>query len=444
MMRAMFSGVMGLRAHQLKLDVIGNNVSNVNTVGYKASRAAFGDVFSQTLRGDSPSTQTTSATNAMQVGLGAVVQSVDSILGQGSLQLTGRSTDMAIQGNGFFVLSDSVKRMYGRAGNFSRDDKGYLVSASGWRIQGWMADVNGNFATRDDTTLQDIRIITGQTLLPVPTTTLRLGQSLDAEAPVGTEYSTAMGVIDTLGKEQTVILKFKKGAVNQWDWAAFAADGTTLLNIGGAADKDGSVDGKTGQTFAQGGSYAGAGGQLRFGADGSLQEAVAGQPNFGSFVLPAFNGSAQKTIYLDFSQVTQPTLPGSLESTLRVVARDGSTVGTLEDFSVDSRGVISGVFSNGNRRVLGQIAVASFPNPEGLLRIGQTAFTISNNSGLPMVGEAGTGPRGALAPSNLEMSNVDLGAEFTDMIIAQRGFQANSRSVTVADEMLQELVNLRR
>lgn len=439
MMRSMFSGVVGLRVHQTRMDVIGNNVANVNTIGYKGSRATFQELFSQTLRGASSPTQSTGGTNPVQVGMGVGLSSIDNVMTAGTLQLTGRDTDMAIEGNGFFVLGTGSALFYTRAGAFSRDADGYLVNAqNGLRLKGWMARPDGSFGARDRSSLENVRIPTGVTTLAQATQVITLGQSLDAESLIDEEYVINTKVYDSQGQQHTIVLKFKKVDINTWDVGFFQADGVTELT----GNPDGVVRGTSGQTMS-GGSFAG-GVQLQFDADGRLIEAAANTPVFGSFDFDPANGAAPMTVNIDFSQVNQPAVPGDAKSTVQVETVDGYPMGSLDSFAIDARGIVFGVFSNGQRKALAQVATAVFTNPEGLIRVGGNAYVTSANSGLEQIGEPGTGGRGHIAPSNLEMSNVDLSAEFTNMIVTQRGFQANSRIITATDEMLQDLVNLKR
>lgn len=442
-MRSMFAGVVGLRVHQTRMDVIGNNVANVNTVGFKTSRVTFQDLFSQTLRGGSTATAGSGGTNPMQIGLGSGLASIDNIMSPGLPQLTGRSTDMAIEGSGFFVLNQGGQQFYTRAGAFGFDGAGYLVNPNGLRVQGWMADASGTFPARDSSSLGDIRIPTGSTVLAQPSTTIRMGQTLDSETAVGQEFITSTSVFDSQGNSHKIIIKLTKTAANTWDVGFFRDDGTTELT----AATTGTVDGTTGEVYPTGGTYPN-GFQLQFNPDGTILETdgdpLVSTPAYGAFDFDPLNGTSPMTIQIDFNTVTQVAVPGDAGSTLQVDGVDGSPMGSLTSFTVDNRGIVFGVFSNGERRPLAQVAMASFANPEGLTKMGGNTFVTSSNSGLEQIGEPGTGGRGRIAPSNLEMANVDLAAEFTDMIVTQRGFQANSRVITVTDEMLQDLVNLKR
>nr|MBO2507441.1 flagellar hook-basal body protein [Bacillota bacterium] len=408
MMRSMFSGVSGLRNHQTRMDVIGNNIANVNTVGFKASRVTFRQMFSQTLQGASRPTNDRGGTNPMQVGLGMRLGSITPTFTPGNVQTTGSETDLALAGNGFFILRDGNRLIYTRAGNFIIDGEGYLVdAANGLRVQGWMAS-SGVLPTPGAGNLRDIRIRLGEAIPARATTRVELADNLDAAAQEGDEVRLTLDLWDSLGRPRSVELVFTRTAAdNHWNWAAYY-DGTKLNN-----------------------------GAIRFGADGSLVNVFR-----DSFTIPAaqLDGASAMTVNLNFSGLTQYAAP----TTVKMISQDGYPAGELQRFSIDTAGVITGAFSNGITWQLAQVALAGFTNPAGLIDQGGGLFMESNNSGARVVGAAGTSGLGDIVPSSLEMSNVDLSQEFTDMIVTQRGFQANARVITTSDEMLQELVNLRR
>lgn len=413
-MRSMFAGVSGLRMHQVRMDVIGNNIANVNTFAFRASRVTFEDVLSQSLRGASGPTANSGGTNPMQVGLGIALGSIDTLQTPGSLQLTGRDTDLAITGNGYFVTKDGGGSLfYTRAGSFDRDAAGYLVTATGNRVQGWAANGNGTFGTRDVGTMTSIQIPLGSSILASPTTKAILGGNLDAGAAVGGTHSTTYGFFDGLGNPIAVQLSFTKTANNVWSWNATVPPSAASIGTGTL-------------TYNPNGTYNAAGSTVN--------------PTVN---VPGANGATNFTVALDFTNTTQASNAG-LGSTALFQDRDGNQLGALQSFIVDSQGVVSGIYSNGQRRPLAQVAVATFANPDGLQKTGHNEYANSNNSGLAQIGGPNEGGRGAIAPGNLEMSNVDISQEFTSMIVTQRGFQANSRIITASDEMLQDLVNLKR
>jgi flagellar hook protein FlgE len=407
MLRSMFSAISGLRAHQVMMDVIGNNIANVNTVGFKSGRVNFQDILSQTFRGASAPNGGLGSVNPAQVGLGVTVAGIDVLHTQGNLQSTGRLTDMAIQGDGMFVLSDGSRNFFTRDGSFDISLDGSLVNpAIGMKVQGWVANAAGVIDTTTATT--NVTIPLGQQTTAMATSTAALRGNLDAGAAVGATSSTTINVFDTLGVRHSVKITFTKTTANEWDWAA-ATDpldaGTTTTSTGTAS-------------FTSGGVFS---------------------ASTGTVDLDLTNGATTPiSIPLDASALTQFAGSPSVSGTT-----NGFTSGTLVTFTIGAAGDITGVYTNGQTQALGQIAMASFVNPGGLLRQGQNLFAESSASGNPSIGEPGQGGRGSVTTGSLEMSNVDLATQFTGMITAERGFQANGRVITTSDEMLQELVNLK-
>jgi flagellar hook protein FlgE len=454
MMRALSSGVQGLRAHQIRMDVIGNNIANVNTTAFKASRVHFAEMYSQTVGGaTSPGIQR-GGVNPKQIGLGVSVAQIETVQDPGSPQLTGKATDMAIQGAGFFVLRDGGRYVYTRAGNFDFDSEGFLVNpATGQRVQGWMPDkLTNSFPTRELATMQDIQLPVADSVLASATNLVNFDQSLNASAPIYTTpandaaapptHRAAFTVIDSLGVEHTITLKFFKVADNKWDVGAYNAAGVGLDLSGGAAAT---------VTAANGGTLT----QISFNSDGSLADndgdpttpfrlSVDFLPGGGAADMDGGLGNLPP-IELDFTKILQPAMKGTDNtSTLRALDYNGYPTGALDDIYIDQRGVVIGYYTNGQYREVGQVAMANFFNPGGLMKDSNNNWTESPNSGLALIGAAGESGRGLIASNNLEMSNVDISAEFTNMIVTQRGFQANSRIITTSDEMLQEVVNLKR
>jgi len=410
MLRSMFSAISGLRGHQVMMDVIGNNIANVNTVGFKTGRVNFQDILSQSFRGASAPQGGLGSINPAQVGLGMTVAGIDVIQGQGNLQSTGRLTDMAIQGDGFFVLSDGNRQYFTRDGAFDIGLNGQLLNAaSGLKVQGWVANQAGTIDTT--TAATDVVIPIGTRTTALPTSAGSLTGNLDASAADASTASTTVNVYDSLGVRHSVKVTFTKTAATPlaWSWTATAD----------AADTGTTVTG---------------GGDLTFNADGTLNAVTSANIDltFGS-------GAANLSVPLDMAQMTQYQGNSAINA-----QADGFSSGTLVTFTIGSGGDITGVFSNGQTQLLGQIAMCSFVNPGGLLRQGQNLFGASSASGDASIGIPGSGGRGTVTTGSLEMSNVDLATQFTGMITAQRGFQANGRVITTSDEMLQELVNLKR
>ncbi len=683
MMRSLFAGVSGLRNHQVRMDVIGNNIANVNTIGYKAQRVTFADALALTLRGATMPTGRIGGSNPMQVGLGMSVNTIDTILNQGSLQATGQQTDLAINGDGFFVLSDGQKYFYTRAGSFQFDAEGRLVDpANGLVVQGRMANSRGEISSTS--AIDDIRLPFGQRVPARATTTIGFTGNLDASAkPLGTitktgpflaveeagdgtdiaklyargdtnsfitgmvsgvttvtvsdgstektytyvsndsavgndEFTSLKDLIDEInddfgaggantmqlsitsdgaikvedlsGSEHTVTFSSSSAALqsalaaangaidssagksvltDQFSHRATSDEELTKLrnsvgepldlNVGdeisisaivGGEEKTGSltiaanttlgdladaietafeITNSTGVEIDENGSLvingdpgeehaiesvavrvsgntafntasvfnefqkakdvthsasitvydelgkehvvtltftktaiqnqwrweaslagdeiisSGGSGTINFNSDGSLNSflydngmtALTFDPNDGaSFVEISFDTGDIG----GFNGITQFASP----STAVASTQDGYPNGDLTTINIDETGKITGIFSNGVTQTLAQIALAVFNNPSGLIRAGENMFQVSANSGNPVMGLAGESIQSKIVPGHLEMSNVDLAEEFTNMIVAQRGFQANARVITTTDDLLNELVNLKR
>jgi flagellar hook protein FlgE len=392
MLRSLFSGISGLRAHQTMLDVTGNNIANVNTTGFKSSQTQFQDTLSQVLQNAGGAQAGTGGTNPAQVGLGVRVAGITTNFTQGASQMTGRSTDMMIQGDGFFVVRKGPETYYTRAGSFDFDSTGQMVlPGEGALVQGWAA-VNGVVDTNSP--LTDLRVPAGTIMPAVATSTATYEGNLDANAADGTVLERTVGVFDATGTERELALTFTKSATG---WSLSATDGAATTNAGA----------------------------LTFAADGSLSTPTSLTVGGVTVDIASLSGFAG----LD---------------TVKARSQDGQAAGTLQSFALGADGTITGAFSNGLKQTIGRLALGSFTNPAGLEKAGGSLFRTSVNSGDAQVGTAGTGGRGSLAGGALEMSNVDLSSEFTSLIVAQRGFQANSRVITTSDEVLQELVNLKR
>jgi flagellar hook protein FlgE len=407
MMRSMFSAVTGLRNHQTMMDVIGNNIANVNTVGFKKSRVTFQDALYQTIKGASSAQGSRGGTNPMQVGLGMTVASIDTLHTPSSLEATGNMTDLAIEGDGFFILSDGLNYYYTRAGSFSFDEEGNFVSTSnGLKVMGWQGT-----SEKTPQNITSIRIQKGMMMPAKATSEVRFAKNLNDADTIGTQYNIPFKVYDSKGNAHNITITFTKADLNRWNYMINSSD-TTISNI---------VNNQ---------------GSLVFDQVGSL---YTDQSTINQVEL-TINGADPISLSLDFSAVTQY----AKETTVDLSYQDGYAAGTLLGISVDSKGVITGVFDNGQNMELAQVALAVFDNPAGLIKAGGNTYMASNNSGEVQIGIAGTGGRGTISPGSLEMSNVDLAEEFTRMIVTQRGFQANSRIISASDEMLQELVNIKR
>jgi flagellar hook protein FlgE len=419
MMRSLFSAISGLRAHQTWMDVIGNNISNVNTAGFKAGRVRFTDILSQLVRGASGPEEGRGGINPLQIGLGAVTGAVDTIHTQGALQLTGNPSDLAIQGDGFFIVSDGAQTLYTRDGAFDIGSDLRLVNSStGFYVLGWQADSNGVVDPAGP--VGPITIPIGQQLDAVASTVITVQGNLDANAAVGDQVVTRVGVIDSQGFRHDLYIVFQKTGANTWDYTVQEDDPRT-----GATEDDPALSVSGGGT-----------GSLAFDVDGNLDAAGS---TINTLTLTLTNGADNMTITPDFSKLTQLKSMSTANA-----AANGAPAGSLTTFTVSQTGEVLGIYSNGTTKVIGQVALALFTNPGGLMKVGNNSYQPTVNSGEPIVGTPGSGGRGVVASGYLEMSNVDLAQEFTSMIMAQRGFQANSRVITTGDEILQELVNLRR
>lgn len=431
-MRSMYSSIQGLRAHQQRMDAIGNNIANVNTIGYKAQRVTFASAFAQTLNGSLAPSATRGGVNAQQIGLGVGVGSIDSLMSQGSFQTTGQVTDLAISGNGFFVMKEGGRYLYTRAGNFDFDAQGYMVSkTTGQRVQGWLPDATGTYPARDLSSLTDLQIPLTDKSLAKPTSLVKFDQSLNALAAVNDVHTTAVKVYDSLGNEHILDVTFTKTATNDWSIDVTSSDPLVLSPLAGGGGNPASIP---------------------FLSDGTLDYTTAGitppapfELTFDADFSAYTTDTTPQTIRFDLSKITQVAMTGvNKESNLRAYEQDGYEAGDLEAINVDNQGTVTAFYTNGQQKSVGQVALATFANPAGLLRDENSNWIESNNSGMARIGAPNTADRGAIAPSRLEMSNVDLSNEFTEMIVTQRGFQANSRTITTTDELLQELVNLKR
>ncbi len=392
MLRSLFSGISGLRSHQTMLDVTGNNIANVNTTGFKSSQIQFQDTLSQVVQNAGGPQAGVGGTNPAQVGLGVRVAGITTSFTQGASQLTGRSTDMMIQGDGFFVVRKGTETFYTRAGSFDFDATGQMVlPGEGALVQGWAA-VNGVVDTNGP--LVDLGVPAGAVMNAVATRNAAYKGNLDASAADGTTLTRVVTVYDSTGVERDLQLTFTKAATG---WSLGATDGTATVPAT----------------------------PLTFDANGRLTAPTA--LTVGGVAVDL----ARITGFAGLENVTADT-------------QDGQAAGVLQSFSLNADGTIVGSFSNSLKQVVGRIALGGFTNPAGLEKAGGSLFRTTVNSGEAQLGAAGQGGRGTLAGGMLEMSNVDLSSEFTSLIIAQRGFQANSRVITTSDELLQELVNLKR
>jgi flagellar hook protein FlgE len=422
----MYTGVSGLNSHSRAMSVISDNIANVNTVGFKASRANFSDVLGGVIGGQ-------------RAGSGSVVSTVQNIFNQGSLLGTGKATDLAIRGDGFFMVRDAAGRnapLFTRAGQFEVDEEGFMVDLSGNRVQGYGVDSAGEISNA----LGNLFVNTAS-LAPTPTSAVQIDATLNAETAIDpaafdlndpsttSDFMTAITVYDSLGVDHQLELYFKKTAeapTAQWEVHVAAASGD--VSPPGAGDR----------------VLLGTG-TLDFNTDGSLAASSLGSVNV------QWSGAAAATISLDFGNPTGAGGTGvdgittfAGESAASFVNQDGNGSGDLGGFTITNDGMLTGMYTNGETRTLGQFAIARFVATGALERVGNGLFTATQESGDPIVGRPGVGGNGEILAGSLEASNVDLAAEFVNMIAVQRGFQGNSKSITTADEMLNDVVNLKR
>lgn len=415
-LRSLFSGVSGLRNQQTMMDVIGNNIANINTYGFKAGRATFSELYAQTLRGGTQPTVTNGGSNPMQIGLGVAINSIDNLFTQGAVETTGVDTDMALQGTGFFIVKQGGRYLYTRVGTFKPDSDGKLVNpGTGAILQGKLADALGNIPS--GTALQDLQIQPDTKSPANATTMVKFAGNLDSSAAIGSTVNTSATVYDSLGNLTTMTLEFTKTADNAWSWTASVPSPASTTSSG----------------------------TVTFNATDGTLNSVTGSP----VVITPGTGAPDITLDLDLGTPTA-TPPGVFagltqsagESAVSMRDQDGYTSGSLTKLTIESSGIIRGTFSNGIQLALGQVMVAEFSNPSGLVKAGDNNWDISGNSGTPAIVDPGTTT--TVLSGSLEQSNVDLADEFTKMITAQRGFQANARVITTSDEILQEVVNLKR
>jgi flagellar hook protein FlgE len=424
-LNAMYTGVSGLDAEGEALGVIGHNVSNANTVGFKESRAIFENVMGSAI-GDPTAT-----------GAGVRMARAQEIFAQGSMLNTGQATDLAISGDGFFVVNGNVNgvtgNFYTRAGQMSLDKNGSLVNPQGLSVQGYKTLPNGQLSSQ----LGPITLQTSA-LSPKASAKMNITANLDANAAVPasawdpqnpastSNFSTTLTVYDSLGNSHQVDVYFRKTASNAWDYHE-VANGSEVQ--GGTA----------GQNFEFGS------GSMTFTSSGALQQVT---PTGGSLT---FNGANAQTIALNLGT---PIAAGGtgLDGTTQfgspsVVAsqgQDGYSSGDLAGIKIGQDGTVSGLYSNGQSVAVGQLAMAKFVSNDGLAQAGQNLFAATQQSGDPALGAAGAGGRGALVTGSLEQSNVDIAAQFVDLIAHQRAFQASSKTITTADQMLQELMQIKQ
>jgi flagellar hook protein FlgE len=401
----------GLTSSSTALATIANNLANQNTVGYKESRALFSDLFYQQI-GE------TGGGDPIQVGAGTQIGTIDTNFTDGSVSPTGVDTDVAIMGGGFFVTQLNGVNSYTRAGDFTLNPDGYLSTQDGQLVQGYQA--TGGVIT-PGSGLGPLNLGQGQVSLPSATTSLSLTTNLNAAATAGTTYNTSVQVYDSLGAAHVLTFTFTNTAPNTWSYAVSlpSGDGTVTLPTGAHT-----------LSFGSNGMLTSPSSNISFNLTG-LSDGAADMKGMTWDLFDTTSGG---------SMVTQMASDSDTPAT----TQNGFGSGTLQSFAIGADGTIEGTFSNGKTSVLGQIAVANFANEQGLSKTGQNSYSATLASGQAAIGAAGSGGRGTLDGGALELSNVDMATEFSNLIVAQRGYEANAKVITTFDEVTQDTINLVR
>ncbi len=413
-----YSGLSGLSAQATAMQVIGDNIANVHTTGFKGSTVHFADVLGVALTGVSGGNQT---------GAGTEVTSVDLNFIQGSLNTTNLSTDLAINGRGFFVVKEASTEeiFYTRAGHFNFDNQGYFVDPLGYRVQGYLYDATGTSLFEN---LADIWVnknsmidpkVTGEIDMVLNLNASETVKTWDADRPYDTSnFATSLSIFDSLGQSHPIQIFFTKSAGGVWDWYAMI-DGSEL-------------DGGTAGELVEFGS-----GTIEFDSSGKLTTTMP--LTFHSGGLTYANGCPSSACEIDFTGTTQFGSP----SVVQIVNQDGYTAGTISQVNIDEEGNMVAYYTNGKRQKIARLVVADFPNLSGLSRKGANLYQATTTSGDPIYNKPGVGGMGNIFASMLEESNVDIAAELIKMIITQRGYQANIKVISTTDEMLAQLMNIR-
>lgn len=395
----------GLESNNTALNTIANNLANMNTIGYKSQTDQFSTLFYQQLN--------SGANGGVQVGVGTQIATTETDFSDGGPTATGQATDMALQGNGFFVIDDHGQQELTRAGNFVLDRTGALQTSSGASVMGYPA-AGGSVSLGSG--LQPIVLPLGQTLAAKPTGSMNIQANLDASAAVGTSQPAPITLYDSLGAAHQATVTFTKTAANTWSYSI-------ALPSGDAAGNSGTT------------------GTLIFDGSGNLTSPT------GTISGISFTGMSDGASDMSFSWNLNGTAGSSITQTaassnVASATQDGYASGAYQDFSVDSNGVVEANFSNGQKEVVGQVAIGSVANLQGLQATNNTAFLATLASGPAVIGTAGTAGRGTIEGGALESSNVDVSTEFSALIIAQRAFEANSKSITTFDQATQAAINM--
>lgn len=405
MIGSLYSGISGLKANTSAMAVIGDNIANVDTTGFKSSKVSFANIFSSTL-----------SRTGLEIGRGVSLNGVNPQWQAGSLENTSSSTDLSVNGTGLFIVNDPSTSIsyYSRAGQFEWDDEGNLVTPDGFIVQGYSIATDGTVGGIDDISLPN------GTSAPNATANMSFGINLDSDAVAGDTFISSLTTYDSLGSEVILDVEFTRTAAG-WDWDVTPSTGSCSTT-----------------------------GSITFDADGVLNSPAANPvivvDDGAGGNLP--NGAAPLSItwtFVDATGVSDGSITGySSESTKTAQSQDGYPSGSLQSVAVDEDGYFTGVYSNGSMIPFAQVALADFPSYSGLSKMGSNLYAESLSSGQALISAPNTASLGSIAPSTLEMSNVDLAGEFVEMITTQRAYQANSKVITTSDEILQELLNIKR
>lgn len=422
---SLYTGVSGLQAHGQGLSVTADNIANANTTGFKASRAEFQDIVAKSLKG---------IEGGSQIGRGVKIGAVNPILAQGNVDSTEKVTDLAISGDGYFMLKGSDGQTFSRDGSLHFNREGYLVSNDNQKVQGFQSDDAGRIINKVD----DIKF--PRALTPAKgTTELKIDLNLDSRVEPNkvfdptdpyytSHYSTGVEMYDSQGNKHLVTLFFNKTEDRTWNWK-------------------GMIDGKEVTGGEPGKLSEVASGQLKFNTDGLLesQELTNSELNFAG---GAFQNQVVKFNFgdaiADGGKGTNGTKQYGKESDMITWNQDGAAAGTIVSMSFNDEGVLTAAYSNGETKDLAQIALAKFENPEALFKVGNNRMKESKESGSASVGMPNRAGRGKLFAKSLERSTVDLASEFIQLIQSQRNFQANAKTITTTDQLLEEVINLKR
>ena len=422
---SLYTGVSGMTAQGEALGVISDNIANANTIGFKASRAEFQDIISKNLKG---------ILGGNQIGRGVKIGAVNPILSQGNVDATEKATDLAVSGDGYFKVKGSDGESFTRDGSFHFDREGFLVTNDNQRVQGFQTDEKGNILNK----LADIKF--PRALIPAKASKeikfdlnldsrVETTKKFDVKDPYSTShYSTGVEMYDSQGNKHLLSMFFNKTADRQWEFKGLV-DGKEV---------DGGEEGKMSQVVA---------GKLTFTVDGKLDSQEVTDSSF-NFKGGALQNQQVKLNFGDAIKAGGKGIDGTKQygknSDLISWNQDGAAAGTIGNLSFNDEGVLTAVYSNGQAADLAQIALAKFENPEAMFKVGNNRLKESRDSGGPSMGAPGSSGRGKLFAKSLERSTVDLATEFVNMIQNQRGFQANAKTITTTDELLNEVIQLKR